>query len=211
MTHPVFSLGRCPVVQSAEMKLKITVWAFHVIPRESILTVAPVEAEAEGSRADSLLKEEAVIGNVTCGDSNNITSFFYLVALLTISKLKNELSLSTVQTTSTSSVFMIRCKNCFMMYEGVFLFVSAVKLTEEVDVEADVFYPITCGDAKATLVWKKFVCPGINVKCVQVCTPSFLKQRVEGDVNHQQLVTVQCLFSLISSMSSSSARRSLYV
>ncbi|XP_028265832.1 glucocorticoid modulatory element-binding protein 2 isoform X2 [Parambassis ranga] len=41
-----------------------------------------------------------------------------------------------------------------------------VKLTEEVDVEADVFYPITCGDAKATLVWKKFVCPGINVKCV---------------------------------------------
>ncbi|KAE8293065.1 Glucocorticoid modulatory element-binding protein 2 [Larimichthys crocea] len=72
-------------------------------PGESILTVAPVEAEAEGSRADSLLKEEAVI----------------------------------------------------------------VKLTEEVDVEADVFYPITCGDAKATLVWKKFVCPGINVKCVQ--------------------------------------------
>lgn len=42
-----------------------------------------------------------------------------------------------------------------------------VKLTEEVDVEADVFYPITCGDAKATLVWKKFVCPGINIKCVQ--------------------------------------------
>ncbi|MEQ2159775.1 hypothetical protein GOODEAATRI_026741 [Goodea atripinnis] len=28
----------------------------------------------------------------------------------------------------------------------------AVKLSEEVDVEADVFYPITCGDAKATLV-----------------------------------------------------------
>lgn len=60
---------------------------------------------------------------------------------------------------------------CFFsleVFDGVF--VSAVKLTEEVDVEADVFYPITCGDAKATLVWKKFVCPGINVKCVQVCT-----------------------------------------
>ncbi|KAK5863072.1 hypothetical protein PBY51_000129 [Eleginops maclovinus] len=42
-----------------------------------------------------------------------------------------------------------------------------VKLTEEVDVESDEFYPITCGDTKATLVWKKFVCPGINVKCVQ--------------------------------------------
>lgn len=54
------------------------------------------------------------------------------------------------------------------MYDGAS--VSAVKLTEEVDVEADVFYPITCGDAKATLVWKKFVCPGINVKCVQVWT-----------------------------------------
>ncbi|XP_030279422.1 glucocorticoid modulatory element-binding protein 2 isoform X3 [Sparus aurata] len=72
-------------------------------PGEDILTVAPVEAEAEASRTDSMSKEEAVI----------------------------------------------------------------VKLTEEVDVEADVFYPITCGDAKATLVWKKFVCPGINVKCVQ--------------------------------------------
>ncbi|KAI4823335.1 hypothetical protein KUCAC02_011928 [Chaenocephalus aceratus] len=42
-----------------------------------------------------------------------------------------------------------------------------VKLSEEVDVEADEFYNITCGDTKATLVWKKFVCPGINVKCVQ--------------------------------------------
>ncbi|KAL6120072.1 gmeb2 [Pungitius sinensis] len=44
-----------------------------------------------------------------------------------------------------------------------------VKLSEEVDVdvETDVFYPITCGDVKATLVWNKFVCPGINVKCVQ--------------------------------------------
>uniref|UniRef100_A0AAV2M1Q7 SAND domain-containing protein n=1 Tax=Knipowitschia caucasica TaxID=637954 RepID=A0AAV2M1Q7_KNICA len=41
-----------------------------------------------------------------------------------------------------------------------------VKLTEETDA-TDVFYSITCGDAKATLVWRKFVCPGINVKCVQ--------------------------------------------
>ncbi|KAL1021283.1 hypothetical protein UPYG_G00011170 [Umbra pygmaea] len=42
-----------------------------------------------------------------------------------------------------------------------------VKLSEEMDVEADLVYPITCGDVKATLVWKKFVCPGINVKCVE--------------------------------------------
>ncbi|KAG5282718.1 hypothetical protein AALO_G00059100 [Alosa alosa] len=42
-----------------------------------------------------------------------------------------------------------------------------VKLSEEVSVEAEVLYPITCGDSKATLIWKKFVCPGINIKCVQ--------------------------------------------
>lgn len=72
-------------------------------PREDILTVTSVDADAETGTTDSLSKEEAVI----------------------------------------------------------------VKLTEEVDVEADIYYPITCGDAKATLVWKKFVCPGINVKCVQ--------------------------------------------
>lgn len=28
--------------------------------------------------------------------------------------------------------------------------------------------PITCGDCKALLLMKKFVCPGINVKCVKV-------------------------------------------
>ncbi|CAL8276077.1 unnamed protein product [Arctogadus glacialis] len=43
-----------------------------------------------------------------------------------------------------------------------------VKLTEEVDVESDIYYPITCGDTKAILVWKKFVCPGINIKCIQL-------------------------------------------
>ncbi|XP_076840493.1 glucocorticoid modulatory element-binding protein 2 [Brachyhypopomus gauderio] len=42
-----------------------------------------------------------------------------------------------------------------------------VKLSEDMDMEADVLYQITCGDSRADLVWKKFVCPGINVKCVQ--------------------------------------------
>ncbi|XP_066527734.1 glucocorticoid modulatory element-binding protein 2 [Hoplias malabaricus] len=42
-----------------------------------------------------------------------------------------------------------------------------VKLSEDMDIEADIHYQITCGDSKADLVWKKFVCPGINVKCVQ--------------------------------------------
>ncbi|XP_028325958.1 glucocorticoid modulatory element-binding protein 1-like isoform X2 [Gouania willdenowi] len=28
-------------------------------------------------------------------------------------------------------------------------------------------YPITCGESKAVLLYKKFVCPGINVRCVK--------------------------------------------
>ncbi|XP_074161698.1 glucocorticoid modulatory element-binding protein 1 isoform X5 [Sminthopsis crassicaudata] len=31
----------------------------------------------------------------------------------------------------------------------------------------EIAYPITCGESKAILLWKKFVCPGINVKCVK--------------------------------------------
>ncbi|XP_033901678.3 glucocorticoid modulatory element-binding protein 2 isoform X2 [Acipenser ruthenus] len=43
-----------------------------------------------------------------------------------------------------------------------------VKLSEEVEnLEPEVIYPITCGDSRANLIWKKFVCPGINIKCVQ--------------------------------------------
>uniref|UniRef100_UPI00358DEED3 glucocorticoid modulatory element-binding protein 2-like isoform X2 n=1 Tax=Myxine glutinosa TaxID=7769 RepID=UPI00358DEED3 len=33
--------------------------------------------------------------------------------------------------------------------------------------DSNTIYPITCGDTKACLIWKKFVCPGINVKCVK--------------------------------------------
>lgn len=39
-------------------------------------------------------------------------------------------------------------------------------LTAGEDVELG--YPITCGESKAILLFKKFVCPGINVKCVKV-------------------------------------------
>lgn len=38
-----------------------------------------------------------------------------------------------------------------------------VELSDDIDIA----YPITCGDSKAILLWKKFVCPGINVKCVK--------------------------------------------
>lgn len=72
-----------------------------------------------------------------------------------------------------------------------------MKLSEEVDVEADVFYPITCGDSKATLVWKKFVCPGINVKCVQVHALYFdsaesIKITILNTRSHRQYLN--CLF-----------------
>ncbi|XP_028820666.1 glucocorticoid modulatory element-binding protein 1 isoform X2 [Denticeps clupeoides] len=33
--------------------------------------------------------------------------------------------------------------------------------------EVELGYPITCGESKAVLIFKKFVCPGINVKCVK--------------------------------------------
>ncbi|XP_024606108.1 glucocorticoid modulatory element-binding protein 2 isoform X1 [Neophocaena asiaeorientalis asiaeorientalis] len=43
-----------------------------------------------------------------------------------------------------------------------------VKMAEEEEsLEAEIMYPITCGDSRANLIWRKFVCPGINVKCVQ--------------------------------------------
>lgn len=48
---------------------------------------------------------------------------------------------------------------------------------EEDSLEAEIVYPITCGDSKANLIWRKFVCPGINVKCVQVRT-SIRKGRI---------------------------------
>ncbi|XP_029594064.1 glucocorticoid modulatory element-binding protein 1 isoform X2 [Salmo trutta] len=33
--------------------------------------------------------------------------------------------------------------------------------------EVEYGYPITCGESKAVLLFKKFVCPGINVRCVK--------------------------------------------
>ncbi|XP_042295785.1 glucocorticoid modulatory element-binding protein 1 isoform X2 [Sceloporus undulatus] len=39
--------------------------------------------------------------------------------------------------------------------------------TIETHEEIEIAYPITCGESKAILLWKKFVCPGINVKCVK--------------------------------------------
>lgn len=44
-----------------------------------------------------------------------------------------------------------------------------MKISDEGDhMEPEIVYPITCGESKANLIWRKFVCPGINIKCVQV-------------------------------------------
>ena len=43
--------------------------------------------------------------------------------------------------------------------------------------EMELGYPITCGDSKAVLLVKKFVCPGINVKCVKVCVRSLQNKK----------------------------------
>ncbi|KAK9957113.1 hypothetical protein ABG768_011383 [Culter alburnus] len=48
--------------------------------------------------------------------------------------------------------------------------VVAVETQDEASAEGEdleLGYPITCGESKAILLFKKFVCPGINVKCVK--------------------------------------------
>lgn len=50
----------------------------------------------------------------------------------------------------------------------VFAFSPSDPSTIETNEEIEIAYPITCGESKAILLWKKFVCPGINVKCVKV-------------------------------------------
>ncbi|XP_019948257.2 glucocorticoid modulatory element-binding protein 1-like [Paralichthys olivaceus] len=39
--------------------------------------------------------------------------------------------------------------------------------SQEEGEEIEYGYPITCGDSRAVLLFKKFVCPGINVRCVK--------------------------------------------
>ncbi|KAA0710742.1 Glucocorticoid modulatory element-binding protein 1 [Triplophysa tibetana] len=48
--------------------------------------------------------------------------------------------------------------------------VVAVETPDEVSADGEdieLGYPITCGESKAILLFKKFVCPGINVRCVK--------------------------------------------
>ena len=65
--------------------------------------------------------------------------------------------------------------------------------------EIEYGYPITCGDSRAVLLFKKFVCPGINVRCVKVssCLLSLYGVRVLSVYIHvRQDVVICCgLFS----------------
>lgn len=60
----------------------------------------------------------------------------------------------------------------------LYIFITTEQ-TEGDDVE--IGCPITCGDCKAVLLVKKFVCPGINVKCVKVGIHSVFKKNIHID------------------------------
>ncbi|XP_069479068.1 glucocorticoid modulatory element-binding protein 1 isoform X2 [Ambystoma mexicanum] len=61
----------------------------------------------------------------------------------------------------TNSAVMSMETHSLKMEDGF----DATLLEDNEDIE--IAYPITCGESKAILLWKKFVCPGINVKCVK--------------------------------------------
>lgn len=98
--------------------------------------------------------------------------------------------------------------------------------------EIEYGYPITCGDSRAVLLFKKFVCPGINVRCVKVsrfvfawskggelavykwCCETFLSQHrwlLSRVVRHICLILhINTLSFSYSSTTSSSVLSSLY-
>ncbi|XP_029468745.1 glucocorticoid modulatory element-binding protein 2 isoform X2 [Rhinatrema bivittatum] len=72
------------------------------------------------------------------------------------------LSEETIETENAAAAAAAAFSGCPQLKETVL-----VKMAGEENVEAEIIYPITCGESKANLIWRKFVCPGINVKCVQ--------------------------------------------
>ncbi|CAF87665.1 unnamed protein product, partial [Tetraodon nigroviridis] len=163
-------------LSSVEEQEKAVLVSAELNPQEGgdIITVAPQDGIADVGETNLLSKEEAVIGNAaSCFFLH--TAVFVVFLMLTYTKGAESVShqntikrkcfhlLPTFHNIGCLQILLIVLHIRFMH-----VFVVAVKITEEVDAQADVFYPITCGDAKATLIWKKFVCPGINVKCVQV-------------------------------------------
>lgn len=62
---------------------------------------------------------------------------------------------------NSAAVVAVETHTIHKIEEGI----DASSIDENEDME--IAYPITCGESKAVLLWKKFVCPGINVKCVK--------------------------------------------
>lgn len=90
--------------------------------------------------------------------------------------------------------------------------------------EIEYGYPITCGDSRAVLLFKKFVCPGINVRCVKVSLLLFTDKKYFKCVKlfrfplslhfpGYKIAAIRRFYSLLnidSFMSSSSVQSSLY-
>ncbi|CAO2589326.1 Glucocorticoid modulatory element-binding protein 1 [Lemmus lemmus] len=62
---------------------------------------------------------------------------------------------------SNAAVVAVEAHTIHKIEEGIDA--SSIEANEDMEIA----YPITCGESKAILLWKKFVCPGINVKCVK--------------------------------------------
>lgn len=62
---------------------------------------------------------------------------------------------------NSAAVVAVEAHTIHKIEEGIDA--SSIEANEDMEIA----YPITCGESKAILLWKKFVCPGINVKCVK--------------------------------------------
>ncbi|XP_028615736.1 glucocorticoid modulatory element-binding protein 1 [Grammomys surdaster] len=62
---------------------------------------------------------------------------------------------------NSAAVVAVEAHTIHKLEEGIDA--SSIDANEDMEIA----YPITCGESKAVLLWKKFVCPGINVKCVK--------------------------------------------
>lgn len=76
--------------------------------------------------------------------------------------------------TSLNDVVIFTFPSAGMCFENILWWVvSGCNVSSSDDSKAEgeeleYGYPITCGDSRAVLLFKKFVCPGINVRCVKV-------------------------------------------
>uniref|UniRef100_G1PKW3 Glucocorticoid modulatory element binding protein 1 n=2 Tax=Myotis TaxID=9434 RepID=G1PKW3_MYOLU len=64
---------------------------------------------------------------------------------------------------NNTAVVAVETHTIHKIEEGIVSDASTIEANEDMEIA----YPITCGESKAILLWKKFVCPGINVKCVK--------------------------------------------